>query len=73
MGRYNCIQSWIVNSLIRDVIERARQVKMPKGQSHLVRLVGTDNQEQAVLFDIESTGVHLSSEKGQVNKTFCKQ
>lgn len=39
-----------------------------KVQSHLVRLVGTDNQEQAVLFDIESAGVHLSSEKGQVSR-----
>lgn len=37
-----------------------------KVQSHLVKLVGTDNQEQAVLLNIESAGVHLTSEKGQV-------
>ncbi|KAL0029937.1 hypothetical protein WJX77_008395 [Trebouxia sp. C0004] len=38
---------------------------MPKVQSHKVSLVGVDGQEQAVIFDIETEGVHLLSQKAQ--------
>lgn len=40
---------------------------MAKQHSHLVRLVGTDGQEQAVIFVIEGAGVHLTTEKAQVS------
>jgi len=40
---------------------------MPKVQSHKVKLVGVDGQEQAVILDIETEGVHLLSQKAQVS------
>lgn len=40
---------------------------MPGAHSHKVRLVGTDGQEQPIIFDIESEGVHLLSQKAQVS------
>lgn len=39
---------------------------MPKVHSHKVKLVGVDGQEQAVVFDIETEGVHLLNQKAQV-------
>ena len=40
---------------------------MPALHSHKVRLVGVDGQEQPVLFDIETEGVHLLSKKAEVS------
>ncbi len=40
---------------------------MQKVQSHKVKLVGVDGQEQAVILDIETEGVHLLSQKAQVS------
>lgn len=40
---------------------------MPQVHSHKVRLVGVDGQEQPVIFDIESEGVHLLNQKSQVS------
>ena len=45
---------------------------MPQIQSHKVRLVGVDGQEQSVIFDIESEGVHLLSQKAQVSLAQCQ-
>ena len=35
--------------------------------SHKIRLVGVDGQEQSVIFNIESEGVHLLTQKAQVS------
>lgn len=40
---------------------------MPGAHSHKVRLVGIDGQEQPVIFEIETEGVHLLSHKSQVS------
>lgn len=40
---------------------------MPQVHSHKVRLVGVDGQEQPVIFDIESEGVHLLNQNAQVS------
>ncbi|KAA6423480.1 MAG: hypothetical protein FRX49_06540 [Trebouxia sp. A1-2] len=45
--------------------EASPAAAMPRVQSHKVKLVGVDGQEQAVILDIETEGVHLLSQKAQ--------
>ena len=40
---------------------------MPQVNSHKVRLVGVDGQEQSVIFEVETEGVHLLNQKAQVS------
>lgn len=68
-SNFNLVSSVKSTTINKNELGRASlpPSAMPKLHSHKVRLVGVDGQEQPVLFDIESEGVHLFSKKAEVS------